>query len=125
MQSFPRRVAADAAAGSRTVRLADAGGLVPRRSGLSDLTGYWAAEALLTSVDPATGECRLSKPLPKPLKAGTEGKMATLAYAPLYPVGAAEFDETAAGWVKYALLVCRLVKEAGIDEFDVEVWNEL
>jgi hypothetical protein len=51
--------------------------------------------------------------------------MATLAYEPLYPAGTKEFDATAAGWVRYALLVCRLVRDAGIEDFDVEIWNEL
>ena len=40
-------------------------------------------------------------------------------------MGTKEFDATAAGWVRYALLVCRLVHDAGIEDFDVEIWNEL
>ena len=40
-------------------------------------------------------------------------------------MGTKEYDETAAGWVRYAQLVSRLVRAAGIEEFDVEIWNEL
>jgi len=66
----------------------------------------------------------LSKPLPKDLKAGGL-PMATLKYAPLHPVGTAEFDETAGGWVKHALHLCRLAEEAGVKDYDLEIWNEL
>jgi hypothetical protein len=43
----------------------------------------------------------------------------------LYPVGTPEFAETAAGWVRYALRACQLARAAGIEAFDVEIWNEL
>ena len=124
LQFFTRRLVADAPRGSRAVQLADTHGLVVGRSGLNQLSDYWAAEALITAIDEPTGRCQLSKALPKDLKAGNI-PMATLAYLPLCPVGTPEFDETAAGWVRYAKLVCGLVHDAGIDEFDVEIWNEL
>ena len=89
------------------------------RSGLSQLSDYWAAEALITAIDANTGECQLSKPLPKDLKAESPVPMATLKYLPLHPVGTQEYDETASGWVKYASIICQLVKEAGIDDFDL------
>ncbi|HWH70067.1 MAG TPA: hypothetical protein VNT26_11830, partial [Candidatus Sulfotelmatobacter sp.] len=44
---------------------------------------------------------------------------------PLHPVGSPEFDETAAGWVKHALHICRLAEQWGVKEYDVEIWNEL
>ena len=94
------------------------------RSGLSGLSDYWAAEALITAINPDTREVTLSKPLPKDLPAG-KVRMATLKYAPLHPAGTPEFDETASGWVRHALHVCRLAEEAGVEEFDLEIWNEL
>ena len=124
LQFFTKRLAADAPRGSRSVQLADTRGLVVGRSGINGLTNYWAAEALITAIDEKTGQCQLSKPLPKDLKAGNL-PMATLAFLPLHPVGTKEFDETADGWVRYARLVCKLAGDAGIDDFDVEIWNEL
>jgi len=121
---FRRKLLVDAPRGSRTVRLDDTRGLVVGRSGLSQLSGYWAAEAMITEIDAKTGVCKLSKPLPKDLATGSVA-MATLKYLPLHPVGDKAFDETAAGWVRYALLVCDLAREAGLDEWDVEIWNEL
>jgi len=125
VKNFERRVATDAAKGSRSVKFTDVHDLVIGRSGLSQLSDYWAAETLITAIDVTTGVCQLSKPLPKDLKAETLVPMATLKYLPLHPVGTSEYDETADGWVKYASLICALVQEAGIDEFDIEIWNEL
>jgi hypothetical protein len=51
--------------------------------------------------------------------------MATLKYAPLHAVGTKEFDETAAGFARYALFVARVAREEGFDDFDLEIWNEL
>ncbi len=124
LKFFSRKLVADAPQGSREDRLDDVRDLVVGRSGLNGLTDYWAAEALITHIDERTGVCRLSKPLPKDLKAG-DVPMATLAYEPLFPAGTKQFDATAAGWVRYAMLICRLVHDAGIEEFDVEIWNEL
>lgn len=114
----------DAPKGSRSIVLTDLAGVV-RGTGLSNLSGYWAAEALITNVVPFTGECTLSKPLPKDLKAGTKLSLATLKYLPIYPTGTPEFEATAAGWVRYAMLVTRLARDSGLSEFDVEIWNEL
>ena len=124
LKFFQKKLLAEAPQGSRTVKLADTRDLVVGRSGINGLTGYWAAEALITAIDEKTGVCQLSKPLPKALPAG-DLHMATLAILPLYPVGTKQFDETADAWVRYALLVCKLVRDAGIAEFDVEIWNEL
>jgi len=122
---FSARLAADAPKGARKVTLADTKGIVTGRTGLNSLNAYWAAEYLITRVDEKTGTCELSKPLFKALKKADPVRMATLKYLPLHPVGRKEFDETADGWVRYALLVCRLATQAGLEDFDVEIWNEL
>jgi hypothetical protein len=124
LKAFDGALLEDAPKGATKVRLADTSKLVAGRSGLSGLTDYWAAEALLISIDPSTGECQLSKPLPKDLKAGRI-PMATLKYLPLHPPGTPEFEETVAGWIRYASIVGRLLGESGIDDFDFEVYNEL
>lgn len=124
LHGFDGRLLEDAPKGASRIRLADTASLVPGRSGLSGLTDYWAAEAIITAVDSSTGECRLSKPLPKDLKAGKVA-MATLKYLPLHPVGTPEFDETAAGWIRYARILGRLCVESGIEDFDFELYNEL
>ena len=122
---FERTLAVDASKGATSIRLTDTKELVPGRSGINGLDDYWAAQVLITSVDPATGQCRLSKALPWDLKADKPVRMATSKYAPLCPVDTPAFEETAAGWVRYALMVCDLAAEAGHVEFDVEIWNEL
>ncbi|HEV3029423.1 MAG TPA: hypothetical protein VG457_17725 [Planctomycetota bacterium] len=124
LRAFDGTLMDDAAKGATKVRLADTSALVAGRSGLSGLSDYWAAEAIITSIDPSTGECLLSKPLPKELKAG-KLPLATLKYLPLHPPGTPEFDETVGGWIRYAMLVGRLIVESGIDDFDFEVYNEL
>lgn len=124
MHGFDGILLEDAPKGATTIRLKDVSTLTVGRSGLSGLTDYWAAEALITAIDPATGACTLSKPLPKDLKAG-KVPMATLKYLPLYPPGTPEFDETVQGWSKYASTVGRLATSAGIDDFDFEIYNEL
>jgi len=114
----------DAPKGATRVKLASLDLFTLGRTGLSGLTDYWAAEALITAVDKATDECTLSKPLPKDLKAG-KVPMATLKYLPLHPPGTPEFEETVGGWIRYATLVARLSVESGIDDFDLEIYNEL
>ena len=124
LRFFDRRLLADAPKGARTLRLDSVKDLVVGRSGVNGLSDYWAAEGLITAIDAERGEVTLSKPLPKDLKTGRL-PMATLKYAPLHPVGTAEFDETAGGWVKHALHICRLAEAAGVKDFDLEIWNEL
>jgi hypothetical protein len=121
---FEETLLEDAPKGATQVKLGDTAPITVGRTGLSSLTDYWAAEALITAVDKATGVCTLSKPLPKGLKAG-KIPVATLKYLPLHPPGTAEFDETVGGWIKYATVVGRLALDAGIDDFDVEIYNEL
>ncbi len=124
-KAIDRTPVADAPKGSRHIRFTETAEIVPGRTGLSNQTDYWGAEVLITRVDRQTGECALSKPLPKDLAKGQAVHLMTLRYLPLHPVGTKEFDETAAGWVRYALLVCEQAAASGIDEFDIEIWNEL
>lgn len=122
---FEKRVAEDAPLGSRTVKFSDTKDLVIGHSGINHLTESVAAEGLITAINPSTGECQLSKPLTKGFKKDQMVKMATLKYAPLFPVGTPEFEDTARGWLRYAALVTDAASAAGIDQFDVEIWNEL
>lgn len=124
VQMFKRQLVADAPKGSKTVVLDNVGELAVGRTGLSQLSEYWAAEALITDINYETREVTLSKPLPKDLRAGPID-MAMLKYLPLHPVGTPEFEETATAWTNYALLVCKLAADAGIADFDLEIWNEL
>lgn len=123
-QFSKRRLLADAARGATRVQLDKVLDLVVERSGLSELSEDWAAEALITAIDYTTGEVTLSKPLPKALPAG-ELSVATLKYAPLYPVGTPEFEETSLAWAAHAVNVCRIARDCGVKDFDVEIWNEL
>jgi len=67
----------------------------------------------------------LSKPLAQTLKSGETLRVAVLRYPPLYPVGTAQFEATAAGWLRYVGLVVDLAHKEYGGDFDVEVWNEL
>ncbi len=122
---FERTLTADAPKGSRSVFLDNLDGIVPRYSGLCNLTDYKACEVFITAVNPQTGECQLSKPLPKDLKAGERVLLATLKYLPAHPVGTPEFEAMAQGWLRYTQQVLALLQRVGINEFDVEIWNEL
>ncbi len=106
------------------------------RSGLSQLTDYWAAESLFTAIQ-ADGTVTLSRALPKDLPAG-KAAAATLKYLPFYPAklkadGSVPpaFAETMAGWLSYARAVAataeRVLGTGGKSDsgFDIEVWNEL
>jgi hypothetical protein len=119
------RVRADAAQGARTVYLEDVRAAVPGYTGLSNLTGYWMAEVLFTAVDPGSGRCDLSRPLPKALRAGQGVRVDRLKYRPLNRYGTADFAATAAGWLRYVDLVCAALRAAGVPSWDVEIWNEL
>jgi hypothetical protein len=133
---FSRMLAASAHAGDTSVTLTDASGLVVGYSGLSNLTSYWAAEALITGISGNT--ISLSKPLPASigngtgvLQAGAVVPMATLKYRPFSPPDTPEYAATMAGWLKYVDLVARTVAAdlgtTGQPDlgFDIEIWNEL
>lgn len=129
LEMFDRAVLRDAPKGSTRLELDSTGGLVPGRSGLSDLTDYWAAEVLVTAVQGQS--VTLSKPLPVALKAGVRVKMATLKYRPFSAPGSADYEQTMAGWTRYMDTVSRFVTAAlgtaGQADlgFDLEVYNEL
>jgi hypothetical protein len=125
-----RTLAAPARTGDRSLRLTDTAGLVPGHSGISNLTGYWAAEALITRID--GDRVTLSKPLPKPLGDTTATiSLATLKYRPFGKPGTAEFARTLDGWRHYVRTIARLAADAlgtrGQSDlgFDLEIWNEL
>ncbi len=124
--SLERSVISGGEIGSRHLVLDSVEGLVPGRSGLSDLTTRaWMAEVLVTEVEPATGAVSLSKPLPVALPAAEVVEIDTLAYEPLFPVGTPEFDATAAGWTAYVDTVADEVEAAGVESYELEIWNEL
>ncbi|MDF2921870.1 MAG: putative glycosyl hydrolase [Paenibacillaceae bacterium] len=129
MLSTTRTVAVSAAVGASELQLNNTSGLVAGKSGLSNLTGYWAAEALITSVDQQT--VTLSKPLPQALAAGAQVTLATLKYLPFSVPDSPEYLETMQGWTRYMDTVARFVgSELGTEQgqdrgFDLEIWNEL
>lgn len=124
-QAYARRVLAGGTVGSRQLRLDDVSGLVPGYSGLSNLTRAWMAEVLFTSIDAGTSTVQLSKPLPKPIPNGSAVSINTLKYLPLYPTGTTQFEQTAAGWLRYVDLVMQQLAMAGFSRADLEMWNEL
>jgi len=124
MKAWDRRLAADAPQGGRELTLDSVEGLRPVHSGTNGLTGYWAGEVLFTEVSPERKTVKLSKPLPKVLRAGDKLTCVDLTYLPLHPVGTPEFEHTAGGWVDYARAVCRLAQEENC-LVELEVWNEL
>lgn len=129
VKTFERRVTQDAAKGATTVHLASTDGLVIGHSGLSDLSDYWAAEALVTGISGDT--VTLSKPLPVALRAGMQAKMATLKYRPFSAPGSPDYLATLNGWKRYVGTVAGFVAGAlgttGTPNlgFDLEVYNEL
>ena len=97
------------------------------------LTGFGTdkrPDILITAVD-SSGRATLSRPMPIPVPAGSYQSY-TLRYrpftAPLTVAGTPHpvFEETLAGWLRYATAVADLAKSvAGPGGFDIEVWNEL
>ncbi|RMD62986.1 hypothetical protein D6833_06170, partial [Candidatus Parcubacteria bacterium] len=104
-------------------------------TGLINQNGYWAAFPLIVRVDDKSGECLLSAPLPKDVKAGIL-KLAELKFQPFagtqFAGGKANpaAMETLNGWKDYVRAVCRTAKQglgtegAADAGFDLEVWNE-
>lgn len=129
MESFERTVEEDANEGDTTLVLDDVGRLEVDYSGLSNLTGYWAAESLITDIDGNT--ITLSKPLPRDIEAGTSVSMATLKYRPFEPPNFGGYRETMDGWQRYVGTVARFVTgvlgttQSRDKGFDMEIWNEL
>ncbi len=121
---FDKPLKADTAKGARSVVLTDMKDIVPGHTGINNTPEYIAADVIITAVNAATGECTLSKPLPMDLKAGPI-HLATLKHLPFFPVGTKEFDDTSEGWTKYTMIVAKLAADAGLQDFDLEFWNEL
>ncbi|MFN8445067.1 MAG: hypothetical protein U0175_30045 [Caldilineaceae bacterium] len=132
--AFQRTVVADAGAGANQLTLDDTSNLLPGRSGLSNLTDYWAAEDLITAIN--GNVVTLSKPLPNVLSVGTIIDMATLKYRPfatpdsLY-YNEADAQETLAAWQRYvnnvSLFAANALGTTNNEDkgFDLEIWNEL
>ena len=120
---------ADAAKDSREIILTQIPQVTLGRSGISGLTDYWAAEALILTQKEKT--LTLSKPLPKEMKKDTKIMVHTLKYRPFSTPGSADEKETLLGWRKYVQTVAEFVaaalgtKGASDKGFDLECWNEL
>jgi hypothetical protein len=129
VQKFDRIVTTPAKAGARTVKLNDTTGLIIGKSGLSNLTDYWAAEAIITAIN--GNEITLSKPLPKAIAANTKVPLATLKYQPFSVPNSAAYNATIAAWQNYVGTIAQFAANAlgtaqAIDRgFDLEIWNEL
>lgn len=126
---FALRLLAAAHKGDTTVTLSDVSKIVPKHSGLSNLTDYWAAEDLISSVD--GNVATLTKPLPKDIAAGVDIPAATLKYRPFSAPGTPDEVATLAGWDTYVTTVARFVSAtlgttgSSDQGFDMEIWNEL
>ena len=124
-----RIVTLDARAGATQLQLQDTRGLQVDYSGLSNLTTYWAGEVLFTEINGNT--VTLSKPLPKPLRAGARVRVATLKYRPFSPPNSQDYQQTMVGWQRYVGTVAQFVAEtlgttnSSDKGFDLEIWNEL
>jgi hypothetical protein len=129
LRSLTRTVTGDAAAGDLRIQLDDVSELQVGYSGISDLTENWAAEALITNISNRT--VTLSKPLPQGITAGTSVEIDTLKYRPFAPPDSEDYQNTIAGWRRYADTVAAFVTDVlGTTEqsdkgFDMEIWNEL
>jgi hypothetical protein len=128
-QIVTRTAPSGAPAGATRLVLDDTGDLKPGYSGLSHLTGFWAAESLITGIDGKT--VTLSKPLPARIAPGAKVQIATLRYRPFSVPGSADYQETMAGWLGYVDRVAMAATDAlgtGAEAdkgFDLEIWNEL
>jgi hypothetical protein len=124
-----RTLTASAPSGATTLQLDDTSGLIPGYSGVSNLTGFWAAESLITAINGTT--VTLSKPLPFPLAPGARVTIATLRYRPFSVPGSADYQATMSGWLRYvdrvaAAATAGLGTSGAADKgFDLEIWNEL
>jgi hypothetical protein len=129
LQFFSRTTVAQADSGSKQVQIDNVQGLVVGKSGINGITGYWAAEGLITAIN--GNVITISKALRKTIPANTQVPMALLKYCPFSVPGSADYNETMAGWKKYAGTVGTFAATAlgtvtSADKgFDLEIWNEL
>ncbi len=120
------RVAQPVPAGSRHIPLEGAMGLVPVGRGLVlTLAAGGLPGPLVTARDMSQGSIELSRPLARPLAAGEVLQIGELKYLPFGPVGSAQFEHSAAGWLRYVQYMTRLVAQQYGPDFDLEIWNEL
>ncbi|WP_159882581.1 PA14 domain-containing protein [Paenibacillus puerhi] len=124
----------NAPSGAKEIYLTSTAGIVPRYTGLINMA-YQSMYPVITSVDPVTGRCELSAPLPRAIAKG-DLMLRLFKYQPFSgatfqdgtPNPAAQ--ETLDGWVRYVKTVTNYVKKnlgtAGAADagFDLEVWNE-
>ena len=128
-QVVNRTVTLKAAAGATQLTLNDVSELRVGYSGLSNLSGYWAAESLITRISGNT--ITLSKPLLKAINEGTSVSIATLKYRPFSQPGSSDYQATIAGWQRYVNTVAQFASDIlGAQNrpdkgFDLEIWNEL
>lgn len=129
-KTFARTLALDAKAGSTWIQLRDIRDLRPGYTGLSNVSGYWAAEILITKIS-ENNIVYLSKPLPKDIQAGTSITFTTLKYRPFSPPNTQDYQTTMEGWQTYVGTIAKFVSETlGSTQspdkgFDLEIWNEL
>ena len=126
---FQRTVTADAPAGAREVRFDSTDGFVPWKTGFFSLADYIASFPLFIEIKENT--VKLSKPLPKEIKAGTRVNLSTLRCRPFGAAASPEYAETLQCWKDFVLATATDAVDAlgtrGKEDvgFDVEVWNEL
>lgn len=120
------RLARRARAGDREIQVRGSiQSIVPMFSMVSTLTTSAQAGPLVIRVASTDGVLTLSRPLPRDLPADTPVQIAQLKYQPLFPVGTAEFENTAKGWLAYVDYVIHFLTEVYGTDFDLEMWNEL
>lgn len=125
MQVSRWRLAQAALPGARAMTLqTPVVGIVAGHSEVLTLGSSEHAGPLITGVS-SNGGVSLSKAIDHELPAGSEIQIGTLKYLPLGAVGTPEFEQTAAGWLRYLDLVTRLVLAHYGADFDLELWNEL
>lgn len=122
-----------ASRGAREIFVKDTSGIKPGYTGFKGLGP--AMFPVITQVDPATGKCTLSAPLPRDISSGAQ-TLIKLKYQPISgPVFAdgkpnPASKETLDGWMKYVKTVTETVMEdlgtegAADAGFDLEVYNE-
>jgi hypothetical protein len=92
---------------------------------MSFADGVTPGPLVVTPPDNGRQRIELSKAVPRAVRAGERLRVAVLRYPPLHPVGTAEFERTAAGWLRYVALTTTLVTANYGSDFDIEIWNEL
>jgi hypothetical protein len=120
----------NAPAGSRLIRIDRTDSVVPRRTGISNLSEFWAAEIIILDTH-GDDVAELSKPLPRTYNAGEILELTTLKYEAFSVPGTARNEATLSGWLDYVDAVARVATEilgtadARDKGFDLEIWNEL